>query len=282
MLTESSFNAPSVTLNTAEGPRNGPPMLLIHGATDSWQTWAPLLPELTQKWHIFALDLRGHGKSAHTPGDYSIMRFAEDCAAFLRERVHRPAVLVGHSLGGWVALITAALAHDHTRAFVLEDPPLWLRRGKVRGSVREAYFNWVISAKQRANAVDEMAAVLEESRFGRPESMRRAQAEAYHRLDMNFLEMLLDDRMFEGLPEPRLALQAISASGLMLRADPNLGGELADEDIAYIRESLPGVEAVYMERSRHSIHVSMPERMLVEMDQFFSENGINGETARSG
>lgn len=276
MLNEFFYNAPFVDLNTAEGPSNGPPMLLIHGATDSLQTWAPLLPALTQKWHIFALDLRGHGKSAHTPGEYSVMRFAEDCAAFLRERISHPAVLVGHSLGGWVALITAALAPDHTRAFVLEDPPLWLRRGKVRGSVREAYFNWVVSAKQRARTVDEMLAALEESQFGRPPVMRRAQAEAYHRLDMNFLEMLLDDRMLEGLPEPRLALEAINAPGLMLRADPHLGGELEDEDIAYIRGSLPEVESAYVERSRHSIHVSMPERMLAEMDRFFRENGISG------
>jgi pimeloyl-ACP methyl ester carboxylesterase len=90
----------SVQLNYAEGPPNGPPLVLLHGLGRRWQVFLPVIPALSLRWHIFAPDLRGHGKSSRVARGYHGPEYAEDIHGLLRERVGAPAVLFGHSLGG--------------------------------------------------------------------------------------------------------------------------------------------------------------------------------------
>jgi pimeloyl-ACP methyl ester carboxylesterase len=70
------------------------------------------------------VDLRGHGRSGHAPGTYTVERYGEDVVAALREGVGRPAVLVGHSLAGVVAWWVAQRHPELVTAAFLEDPPL--------------------------------------------------------------------------------------------------------------------------------------------------------------
>src|SRR5271168_3318440 len=99
---------PNVELNYAEGPPNGPPLVLLHGLGRRWQVFLPLVPALSLRWHIFAPDLRGHGKSSRVARGYHGPQYAEDIAVFLRERVRAPAVLFGHSLGGMLSMQVAS------------------------------------------------------------------------------------------------------------------------------------------------------------------------------
>jgi pimeloyl-ACP methyl ester carboxylesterase len=62
-------------------------------------------------WRVYELDHRGHGR-----GGYRIVDFAADTIEFLRRRIERPAVLVGHSLGAMIAIAVAAEAPDLVRA----------------------------------------------------------------------------------------------------------------------------------------------------------------------
>ena len=74
MLTEKSFNTGESVMNFGEGEPTGKPLVLLHGATQSWQVWKwstqnQFLPALAKGWHVYAPDLRGHGKSGRaTPG----------------------------------------------------------------------------------------------------------------------------------------------------------------------------------------------------------------------
>src|SRR5262245_42086976 len=89
-----------------------------------WQAWLPIMPAFADEWRVYALDHRGHGRSGHAPGHYRIVDYAADVVAFLRERVGRPAVLVGHSLGAIISIAVAPDAPELVRAIVLEDPPI--------------------------------------------------------------------------------------------------------------------------------------------------------------
>jgi len=124
------FDTGELRLHVVEGPGVGPPLVLLHGATNRWQEWLPILPQLEQRWHVYAVDLRGHGQSgpAADVAGYHLGRFAADIAALLRERVEEPCLLMGLSWGALTALFAAQLAPDRVRALVLEDPPLMLRR----------------------------------------------------------------------------------------------------------------------------------------------------------
>ena len=112
------------TINVAEGPRSGPALLALHGGSSRWQAYEALLEPLAHRWHIFAPDLRGHGASSWTPGRYRLWDYAADMISLLERVIGEPAAIVGHSLGGEVAIIVAAERPDLARAVIAIDAPL--------------------------------------------------------------------------------------------------------------------------------------------------------------
>lgn len=124
-FTEKYFHTGDVILNYVAGPANGPPLLFIHGQTVTWEEYTLIMPILADRFQVYAVTLRGHGKSSWTPGSYTFDRCGQDVATFLREVVGRPAVVVGNSSGGVLAVWLAANAAEHVAAVVLEDPPLF-------------------------------------------------------------------------------------------------------------------------------------------------------------
>ena len=118
--------------------RHDPPFLLVHGWTCHLGQWSLLARALRRRHRVVAVDLRGHGRSDAPPGDYTMESFADDLTWLIRRlRLPRP-VVVGHSMGGVIAL---RLAADHPRALraivmldapVHPDPPAQRWRGFFR------------------------------------------------------------------------------------------------------------------------------------------------------
>ena len=82
----------------------GPPLVLIHGITSSSECWGPVIPALAARHTVIAPDLMGHGASAKPTGDYSLGAFASLVRDLLLALGHERATIVGHSLGGGVAM----------------------------------------------------------------------------------------------------------------------------------------------------------------------------------
>ncbi|MEO3793393.1 alpha/beta hydrolase [Nonomuraea sp. B10E15] len=113
-------------LNYAEGPDNGPPLVLIHGQASQWEDYMLALPELAGDHHIFAVDVPGHGGSDRLdPKEYSNARVGALLAGFMEEAVGEPAIVSGHSSGGLLALWITAQRRELVSGLVLEDPPLF-------------------------------------------------------------------------------------------------------------------------------------------------------------
>jgi pimeloyl-ACP methyl ester carboxylesterase len=101
------INARSYHYVTA-GPADAPPLVFLHGYTDSWRSAELLLPHLAGPFRVIALDQRGHGASDFDFERFSIDDFAADAADFIEHVVGGPVTLVGHSLGSLVAQRLAA------------------------------------------------------------------------------------------------------------------------------------------------------------------------------
>jgi pimeloyl-ACP methyl ester carboxylesterase len=82
----------------------GPAILLIHGITGSSQTWEEVIPLLSERYTVIAPDLLGHGDSAKPRGDYSLGAYASGIRDLMQAVGHERATVVGHSLGGGVAM----------------------------------------------------------------------------------------------------------------------------------------------------------------------------------
>jgi pimeloyl-ACP methyl ester carboxylesterase len=98
---------------------SGPVMVLVHGITSTSATWGKVLPYLAEHFTVIAPDLLGHGESAKPRGDYSLGAYASGIRDLLIALGHQRATVVGHSLGGGVAMQLAYQFPDHCERLVL-------------------------------------------------------------------------------------------------------------------------------------------------------------------
>jgi pimeloyl-ACP methyl ester carboxylesterase len=98
---------------------DGPVILLVHGMARSSATWRYVLPALAERFTVIAPDLLGHGESEKPRGDYSLGAFASGVRDLLLALGHERATVVGHSLGGGVAMQFAYQFPEHCERLVL-------------------------------------------------------------------------------------------------------------------------------------------------------------------
>jgi pimeloyl-ACP methyl ester carboxylesterase len=90
----------------------GRPLVLLHGITLRSDVWAPQFHQLTDRYRVIAVDLRGHGESAVGADGLGIHRLAQDLATLLSSLDLHDAVLVGHSMGGMTVMQFCGLHPD--------------------------------------------------------------------------------------------------------------------------------------------------------------------------
>ena len=98
---------------------SGPALLLLHGITSNAATWKDVIPKLAKTHTVIAPDLVGHGKSAKPLGDYSLGAYASGVRDLLGLLEVENATVVGHSLGGGVAMQFAYLFPERANRLVL-------------------------------------------------------------------------------------------------------------------------------------------------------------------
>jgi pimeloyl-ACP methyl ester carboxylesterase len=103
----------------ASEPRQGLPLLFIHGYGALIEHWRPIMRSVARQHSFYALDLYGFGYSARPAGLSTRERWAEQVATFITEVIGEPAVVIGHSMGGVVVSELARTRPELTRALVL-------------------------------------------------------------------------------------------------------------------------------------------------------------------
>jgi hypothetical protein len=98
----------------------GPAILLVHGFGASTDHWRFNIPALAERHEVHAIDLLGFGRSAKPEGpSYGGALWRDQLVAYVQERIGRPTVLVGNSLGGYAALAAGAALGDQAAGVVL-------------------------------------------------------------------------------------------------------------------------------------------------------------------
>ena len=98
---------------------SGPALLLLHGIANSSDTWARVTPLLSERFTVIAPDLLGHGESAAPRGDYSLGAHASGARDLVTALGHDRVTVVGHSLGGGIAMQFAYQFPERTERLVL-------------------------------------------------------------------------------------------------------------------------------------------------------------------
>ncbi len=268
MIREKTFDAGEVTLNYAEGPPSGPPLLLLHGTANRWQAFDQLLPHLALRWHTFALDHRGHGGSGRAK-QYGFGFYYGDTVSFVEEVIKEPTVVFGHSLGGRIALKMAA-DDSSTRAVILGDSSLSPPRPNPRigggfmelaktieenGTVKEIYMALRSRAGEGFDSVNGLTRA-KNLRMADP-AMLRSIAEHMADLDSPYSH-------FHGY-DPDELLPRVRCPTLILQAEK---GMLSDEEVEKALSILPEAYHVKLAGMPHEFLTQQTEPVLRAVTAF--------------
>jgi pimeloyl-ACP methyl ester carboxylesterase len=245
-----------------DGPPDGPPVVFLHGVSGSGETYGWLPPEIVGGRRIVRIDLRGHGRSGHETGTYTLHHYGEDVAEAMRAHAGRPAVVVGHSLGGVVAWWLAQNRPDLVVAAFLEDPPLYM------GEISEHELNGAISifgslvavaARWHADGVSvaDAAAELAAGPLGSETCVdaHRTRASALLAMDPGVLEQAMDRSTLAGTD----TLSPVAAPVFLLAADERLSAFPA-RHAGRLARTHPAVEVMRLSGAPHGIHDSRAHR----------------------
>ena len=139
MIEVKQFNRNNIILNYAEVANDGPPILFLHGLSDRWQFFLPLIPHISMGWHVYALDFRGHGGSSRSP-PYRYIDHINDTINFIESVIHDKTVIYGASLGGMISLMVAAKRPDLVNAIIIGDANIKLKY--VRAVMADFHSFW--------------------------------------------------------------------------------------------------------------------------------------------
>ena len=284
-MMERKFNTGSLTLNYIEVEGNGTPMLLLHGGSSRWQTFSEIIPDLEKHTHVYALDLRGHGKSDRGD-DYHIQSYVNDVVTFIEKHVKQPVVVFGHSLGGMVAMVLTAKYPDLVQGLIIGDSPFssdtlksedndhvkkWkemIERGMSAEEITEELKNREIYIPEKKKTVKARELYGEDDPYFSSMGIGLSQNDpamlesVINKVDENFIDYKIE-KMFPKIQCPVLVLQG----------DPDHGGLIKDEDIEKAKTLLLSAEFYKCKNVGHGLHLEDKEQIMNQIIPFLKRLG---------
>ena len=260
-----------VQLHYAETTGAGPALILLHGITDSHVSYLPVMSELAAVWHVYALDMRGHGLSGHCPGAYRVLDYARDLQSFLHVVVRERAVLAGHSLGALVATCAAGDLGEGVRGVFLEDPPMYTASmPAIKDTATYSLFvSWreilIKHAATGGSADDLLEPIVDTVSPAR----LHTRAEQLHQLDPQVLDAVIEGTLCAGF-NPDEVLARVVCPTHMLAADHDLGGALHEADVQRLVSKMPHCSYAVLEKVGHDIHHEWPGAYMRQLHGFLN------------
>lgn len=305
--------AGGVRIHVVEGGQRSAqatPLVLLPGQSMPWESYVKVMPRLAQRFHVVAVDIRGHGRSQHTPGHYSFTRCAQDLLELLPQVTEKPAVVTGNSSGGIIGMVAAARAPQRIAALLMEDPPLFSTdwpRLRDDTWVHGFFVHTVNTLPDLARYFSTLTIPTQGStrlmNFPRPlawvlgGAIRRRQARApeqpvdipwlpmHVRLfvrglseyDVDFTRACVDGRMCDVDQGTELAL--VRCPTLLMKAasfrHPRLGlvGAMDDEDVARAMRIKPDLEVMRLNKP-HVVHLAEPQAWCTALERLATRAGV--------
>ncbi len=243
---------------------SGQPVALLHGLFGSAANFGSVQKRLAERHRVIALDLRNHGTSPHAPF-MSYPAMAEDVLETLRARNALPCTLVGHSMGGKVAMAAALEAPGAVARLLVADispvpyPPLFRAYAQAMAAVPMTAELTRIAADRVLAATVELPAVraflLQNLRFGLQPAWR---------IGLDAIANALP--LIEGWPE----LDEGAYLGPALFVSGQRSDYIRPEHRSIIRELFPAARFATLKNAGHWVHADNPEGFISLVEAFMS------------
>jgi pimeloyl-ACP methyl ester carboxylesterase len=266
---------------SVHGPLDAAAILFLHGMSQSRDTWDEIVQRLAGRCCVWTLDFRGHGHSDRALS-YELADYVSDAQAALAT-IGRPAIVVGHSLGGCVAGVLAQVPHPNVRAGFLEDPPWYLGQPGEFDRTQFPKLFAIIRAKQAAWQQD--GAPLKqylEFLSSSPSPMGGINSDhmnARHLLSHASALQRQDNRCWDEVIGPSGGLlaalntdRAFRLPAKVIQADPGCGAALLDSHVQSLAKINPRAEVVRYDGCGHSVHrtSAFEQRFFRDLEDFIS------------
>jgi pimeloyl-ACP methyl ester carboxylesterase len=131
----------------------GPGIVLVHGGAAHSRWWDHIAPSLAADYRVAALDLSGHGDSGRRDA-YELRTWADEVLGVARAAgITGQPVVVGHSMGGWVAMTTGARHADEIAGVIIIDSPIRRRTPEEEAAIRKRSFGPLRPYRTKADAI---------------------------------------------------------------------------------------------------------------------------------
>jgi len=240
------------SLRYADSGGDLPVFLCLHGLADTLDVWDSLAGPLAERGRVVRIDQRGHGASGAPPGPCTRDDLARDAVGVLDALAIERAIVVGHSVGGIVAMAAALAAPERISGLVLIGTA-------SRCSVRTAaWYERIALAAEQGGGDGLVRAIYGEGSGRRARGDARAIAQVARMLTSLHRDPLT----------PRLA--AIACPVLLLVGEKDLMGPKASQTI---RDALPPrhAELVVMPGCGHWLQIDAPGQVIAALDRWLSK-----------
>lgn len=244
------------------GPEDGEPLIVLHGYSDSWFSFSPVLPLLADRYRIIAPDLRGHGCSDRPAGGYGMDVLADDAVRVMDALGVQRAAVLGHSMGGFVAQQVAARHPQRVERLVLVGTAL-----RFAGTAVAEGLAGVVDALPDPVPVD-FVRDFQGSTFHRPlpEAFVAAVVAESMKLPAPVWRALMAGMLAMEPVAPALA--AVGSPTLLLWGE--LDAVFGPPDRDELRRALPHATAVEYAETGHAPHWESPERFAADLRAFLA------------
>jgi pimeloyl-ACP methyl ester carboxylesterase len=163
------------------GNAGAPPLVLVHGGRDHCRNWDWVAAALQRDWHVLAPDLRGHGDSQWSlSSNYTFAGYVYDLAQLIHQQELAPVTIIGHSLGGMIALRYAGIYPEAVRKLVaiegLGRSPRRLAE-RARLGIAERMRHWIDEQRALAGRLPRRYASIEDALHRMQEANRHLSPE---------------------------------------------------------------------------------------------------------
>ncbi|MGH7845605.1 MAG: alpha/beta fold hydrolase [Candidatus Binatia bacterium] len=245
----------------------GQPLIILHGLLGSCQNWRTQKKLFSKSYQVFALDLRNHGRSPHSES-FNLQVMAEDLRQFMEQHALSTAHLLGHSLGGKVAMQFAANQPERVGKLIFVDIAPKAYKGE-HGAILEAMESLDLKVlRSRVEADAALAPKISEpsmrhfllKNIARDEKGRLQWGIGLNAISKNYHETIKGVALTRPLVKPTLFIKGENSQ------------YIEEKDIPAVKRVFPRAEVVTIAGAGHWVHIDAPDKFHSVVLTFLSRN----------
>ncbi|MFM2266725.1 MAG: hypothetical protein RL757_165 [Bacteroidota bacterium] len=251
----------------------GEPVVVLHGLFGTLDNWQTIGRQLSETYSVFLLDQRNHGRSPHSEGNFDYPMLADDLRNFMESQwLHGGAMVVGHSMGGKVAMQFALSYPELVKKLVVIDMAPKAYRGG-HDDIFDALLSLDLFQVESRQQVEDYLMKKLENEVGTVQFLLKNLSrnnfpkvgEAQFEWKMNLKNLYQN---YQNILKPLQFEAPFLGETLFLRGGKS--NYIKDSDLADTRKIFPNAHFVTIEGAGHWVHADKPKELMIELKHFLS------------